>query len=120
MTVNQYAARAGRAYEGELMRYLRECGHDVERLRLSGAEDEGDLLMRTVFNRYVIEAKRTKALNLAGWVKEAQVERNNYVKHRGGSHFDPPMFVVVHHARGKGIGQSYVTTTLDEWLGRIR
>lgn len=117
MTVNRYATQAGKRYETELMNYLRAAGHDVERLRLTGAEDEGDLLMRTPFNRYVIEAKRRKGLDLAGWVKEAQVERLNYMKHRGILGMEAPTFVVIHYARSKGVGGSYVTTTLDEWLG---
>jgi Holliday junction resolvase len=114
MSVNQNAARAGRYYETEIMQYLREKGYDVEKLRLTGTEDEGDLLLRTG-NRFVIEAKRTKSLDLAGWVKEAQVERLNYMRHRNISELNAPGFVVIHKARGKGIGGSYVTTTLDEW-----
>jgi hypothetical protein len=115
VTVNRYATQAGKKYEADLMKYLREQGCDVERLRLTGVEDEGDLLLRGGRVRFVIEAKREKGFNLAGWVKEAQTERENYDKHRGYSLFSSE-FVVVHHARGKNIGQSYVTTTLDEWL----
>lgn len=122
MTVNKYATQAGKTYERELMVYLREQRFDVERLRLSGAEDEGDLLLNMgLAGRYVIEAKRTKSLDLAGWVKEAQVERLNYAKHRDIREDHPtfPSCVVVHKARGKHIGQSYVTMTLDEFLGVI-
>lgn len=121
MTVNRYATQAGKAYETELMRYMREQRFDVERLRLSGAEDEGDLVVKPggAIRAYIIEAKRTKALDLAGWVKEAQVERENYKNHRGLMSLDPVGFVVVHKAKGKGVGQSYVTTTLDEWLSRL-
>jgi hypothetical protein len=121
MTVNRYATQAGKRYETELMKYLREQRFDVERLRLSGAEDEGDLVVLHSGERYIIEAKRTKAMDLGGWVKEAQVERLNYAKHRDIKEAEQrfPSFVVVHYARGKGIGQSYVTTTLDEWLSRL-
>jgi hypothetical protein len=65
----------------------------------------------------VIEAKREKGFNLAGWVKEAQVEAENYRLHRGLT--APVGFVAVHYARGKGLGQSYVTTTLDEWIAQV-
>lgn len=125
MTVNRYATQAGRQYETDLMKYLRESGFDVERLRLTGTEDEGDLLLRGALGvRYVIEAKRTKALDLAGWIKEAETERKNYLSHRSNSLDDTRFalsagFVVIHKARGKGIGQSYVTTTLDEWMKGI-
>lgn len=123
MTVSKYATQAGRKYETDLLKYLREFGHDVERLRLAGAEDEGDLLVRPVAvsgpprgpSRFVIEAKRTKSLDLSGWVKEAETEADNYARHRG-LDLTPPGFLAVHYARGKGIGKSYVTTTLDEWL----
>lgn len=122
MPVNKTATQAGKRYEKELLDYLRGFGHDVERLRLSGAEDEGDLLMRPNLGlsgpnpqtRYVIEAKRTRSLNLAGWVQEARDEADNYAKHR--DLLTPPGFVVVHKARNRGTGGSYVTTTLDEWL----
>lgn len=119
MTSAKSASRAGKFYETEVMRYLRERGYDVEKLRLTGAEDEGDLLVRPILRdgRIVIEAKRRGALDLAGWIREAQVERDNYDAHRGLDR--PSNFVVVHKARGKGIGQSYVTTTLDEWMRSI-
>lgn len=118
MSVNRYATQAGKRYETELLRYAREKGIDIEKLRLTGEEDEGDLLIRGGHARFVVEAKREKGFNLAGWIKEAERERENYIKHRGYS-LAPTGFVVVHKARGKGVGQSYVTTTLDEWLERI-
>ena len=124
MTVNHNATRAGKKFETDLMKYMREeYKFDVERLRLTGAEDEGDLLIRRTQNldRYVIEAKRTKSLDLSGWVNEAKIERINYAAHRGiqETSIQFPSFVVVHYARGKGLGGSYVTTTLDEWLSRL-
>jgi hypothetical protein len=122
MTVNRYATQAGKKYEKDLLDYFRAHNFDTERLRLAGAEDEGDLLLRTPVpltlantpDRFVLEAKREKGFNLASWVKEARVEADNYAEHRG--LMTPPGFLVVHAARGKGIGQSYVTTTLEEWL----
>lgn len=118
MTVNRYATQAGKKYESDLMKYLRAQGNDIERLRLNGVEDEGDLLLRYDDVRIVIEAKREKGFKLGPWVKEAEVERENYAKHRGLYAADAN-FVVVHHARGQGIGKSYVTTTLDEWLTQL-
>ena len=124
MTVNQYASRAGKKFESDLMKHLREKDYDVERLRLTGAEDEGDLLLRAseiignVPHRFVIEAKRRKGFNLAGWVAEARIERDNYADHRM-LRRDDIGFVVVHYARGKNLSQSYVTTTLEEWLRQL-
>lgn len=126
MSVNRYATQAGKKYQRDVMKYLRDDrGLDAENLVLTGAEDEGDVLLRLglgdpeIFDRrFVIEAKREKGFKLGPWLKQAQVEANNYGLHRG-LNYDP-FFVVVHHARGKSIGQSYVTTTLDEWLRQVR
>ena len=115
MVVNRTATAAGKRYERELLVYLRESGFDTERLRLVGAEDEGDLLLRTSRRRYVIEAKREKGFSLGPWWKEAQVEAVNYALHRDlGAAIPTP--VVVHHARNKGLGESYVTMSLDWFL----
>jgi predicted GNAT family acetyltransferase len=122
MTVNKYATAAGKKYQRDVMKHLREQGFDAENLVLTGAEDEGDILMRrdpylntkSLPDRFVIEAKREKGFHLADWTKQARVEADNYAKHR--DLLTLPGFMVVHHARGKGLGQSYVTTTLEEFL----
>ena len=104
----------GSLFERELMKYLRDQGHDVERLRLSGKEDEGDLLVRWPSgDRLVIEAKNVKATDLAGWVKEAETEAKNYAEHRG---VYLPDWAVVHKRRGKGAADAYVTMPLREYL----
>lgn len=118
MTVSKYATAAGKRYESDLMKHMRQLALDVERLRLNGAEDEGDLLLRTHQGKYVLEAKRTKKMDLGGWVKEARVERDNYAKHRDLS-LGEVGFVVVHYARGKGVAESYVTMPLSEWLAQV-
>lgn len=118
MPVSKYATQAGKKYESDLVKFLREQGHDTERLRLSGAEDEGDVLLRLPSRRYVVEAKRRKSFDLGGWVAEAAVERGNYCLHRGLS-LQEAGFVVVHYRRQHGIAQSYVTTTLREWLDAV-
>lgn len=119
--VNRYATQAGKKYQRDVMKYLRENGWDAENLVLTGAEDEGDVLLRTPqgnTDRYVIECKRAKGFLLGDWTRQAQLERANYAEHR----LLFPLsvgFVVVHHARNKPIGGSYVTTTLDEWMRRL-
>lgn len=107
--------RKGGIFERDLLKYLREGqGLDAERLRLTGVEDEGDLLVRFHDQqRLVIEAKNVARMNLAGWVAEAEAEANNYAVHRG---IAVPDFVVVHKAKGKGTGRAYVTTTLDQYI----
>lgn len=119
MAVNRYATQAGKKYETDLMKHLREKGLDVERLRLTGAEDEGDLLVRFDHTRIVVEAKRRREMNLGGWIKEAEVERQNYTHHRSVPN-SAAGFVVIHYRRQHNVGQSYVTTTLEEYLRQIR
>jgi hypothetical protein len=48
-------------------------------------------------------------------VKQAEVERDNYAKHRYLRDGEVG-FVVVHARRQHGIPKAYVTTTLEEWL----
>ena len=120
--MNNYATQAGRKYQRDLMKYLRdERGLDAEQLVLSGCEDEGDVLLRLPVNfgqnrRFVIEAKREKGFHLADWLTQAEVEAGNYAKHRT---MLTPHFVVVHARRNHKIGKSYVTTSLDQWLAQI-
>jgi hypothetical protein len=128
MTVNRYATAAGKRFQRDVMKHLRDDrGLDAENLVLTGAEDEGDVILRyrpglweerlgpdgTV--RTVIECKREKGFHLASWVKQAETERDNYAKHR---YLKPEEvgFVVVHYRRQHGVSQAYVTTTLEEWL----
>ena len=137
MTVNRYATAAGKKFQRDVMRYLRdERGLDAENLVLTGAEDEGDIILRWTApgpsvvvpkgtpvsfvgpdgqRRMVLEAKREKGFHLADWVKQAEVERDNYAKHRY-LRSEEVGFVVVHARRQHGIPKAYVTTTLDEGL----
>lgn len=126
MTVNRYATAAGKKFQRDVMKYLRdERGLDAENLVLTGAEDEGDVILKWTprvptqapdrIARTVIECKREKGFHLASWVKQAEVERDNYGKHRY-INLNSIGFVVVHYRRQHGIPKAYVTTTLDEWL----
>lgn len=130
MTVNRYATAAGKKFQRDVMKYLRDDrGLDAENLVLTGAEDEGDIILRwppaqvvtpdsalmAAPRRTVIEAKREKGFHLASWVKQAEVERDNYAKHRSLA-VDDVDFVVIHARRQHGISKAYVTTTLDVWL----
>jgi hypothetical protein len=108
----------GGRFEKELLDYIRSMGYDVERLRLSGAQDEGDLLVRTRHSRFVFEAKNRAKMDLAGWVEEARVESENYLKHRDLDGFVG--YAVIHKRRGKGPGGAYVTLPLSEYLEQIR
>lgn len=106
----------GGIFERDTLKYLRELGHDVERLRLAGREDEGDILLRLRERRFVLELKNRKGLDLAGWTEEAYVEAINYSSHR---EIDPAHYAVVHKRKGKGTHMAYVTLPLYEYLEQI-
>lgn len=120
----------GTLFESSLLKHFREIGYEAERLSLSGAQDEGDLLLKAGVElidvgdhrvdmrakRFVVEAKATKGFTPAEWVKQAKVESQNYATHRGVS---VPHWVVIAKARQKPITEAYVITTLSEWLSQV-
>lgn len=109
--------RKGAKFEIDLLNYLRKEGFEAERLRLTGKLDEGDIILDGINGSFVLEAKATKVVDLAGFVTQAELERNNYVKRRG---LDIAQygFAAVIKRRMKGIDKSYVVTPLDEFLFR--
>lgn len=79
---NRRNRSAGKEWESRILTRLRNDGWDVERTRDTGAEDEGDLVVRLADGtRIVIEAK-AGALHPGPFLNEAAVERDHYAKHR--------------------------------------
>lgn len=116
MSVNRTATRAGKQWESTLTEWFRDYGFEADRLHLSGAQDEGDILLRDGGLRYVIEAKREKGFHPAEWIKQAEVEAANYAEHRG---ILVPRHVVIAARRNHSATQAYVITTLGEWVRQI-
>ncbi|MFG2850891.1 hypothetical protein ACGFZ9_09495 [Streptomyces mirabilis] len=113
---NRANKRKGAAWETELLTGLRSAGEDTERLRLTGAEDEGDLVIREGDGLFtVIEAKNAK-FEPGPFVDEAERERLNFAKHRG---IDPRQVesVVVVKRRGKGWRKAFVLSTVEAYFG---
>ncbi|MEU7030028.1 hypothetical protein AB0A60_25525 [Streptomyces sp. NPDC046275] len=113
---NRANKRKGADWEIELMTGLRSVGEDVERLRLTGAEDEGDLAIREDGGLFtIVEAKNAK-FEPGPFLDEARRERLNFAKHRG---IDPDLVdsVVVVKRRGKNWRQAYVLTTVEAYFG---
>lgn len=80
----------------------------IDRMPLHGKGDRGDIAgIRTVLGEKVaVECKSHNRLELAQWVKEAEIERGNADAHAA---------IVVHKRRGKGDpGDQYVTMTLRD------
>lgn len=117
MTNPQQAAKQrGAKFEIDVMKWLRTKGATVERLRLAGKQDEGDLSVVVAGKTFVLELKNTKRMDLPEFWRQAQVEAVNYAKSRGIT--DPvPAYVVVKR-RNAGIDQAWVITSLEAWLER--
>ena len=110
--------RVGAEWEIRLTKWFRAVAKlPAEHLRLAGRNDEGDVAVTDVDNGliYLVEAKAEKAINLSGYMNEAQVEAVNYAKARG---LDPanvmPMAVV--KRRGYPIEKAYVVTELQDFF----
>jgi Holliday junction resolvase-like predicted endonuclease len=80
--------RKGADAEIKALNYYRENGLDAERLRLSGRDDEGDLVVRepvsdnrTIYT--VIEVKAAAKYDIPGWLRELHTERQNFINRRG-------------------------------------
>lgn len=106
------ARAAGRRFEGTVAGYLAEAlGLPVERRRLCGAADRGDLAGVELNGlRAVVECKDCARAELAAWLAEAEREREND---------GADVAVVAHKRRGVAdpAGQ-YVTMTLGT-LARV-
>lgn len=109
--------RKGAAFELDVLKWVREVARlRAERLRLAGKLDEGDIAVDDVGLTYVFECKNEQKINLSGYMSEAIYEAHNYANARG---LDPRdvMPVVVVKRRGRPVWESYVVTTLAEFLG---
>lgn len=91
----------GTRWETAIVDYLRAHGAPhAERRATAGAKDRGDV---AGIPGLVIEAKSHTAMNLAGWLDEAEAERAND---------GAGLAVVWHKRRGKtSAGDGYVTMT---------
>jgi Holliday junction resolvase len=109
----KYNRTKGAKFETDVMRWFRKMGAVAERLRLSGAEDEGDLVVIVAGETYIFELKNTKKLNLKEFWDEAQTEATNYAKHRG---ISKPLSYVLFKRRNAGIEKAWVIQDLTQWL----
>lgn len=104
----------GTAFESSITNHLIENWDDrIIRHPLSGGKDKGDIANFRITgpHKLAIECKNVKAMNLQGWVREAQEEARNMGAVAG---------VVVHKRRGvTAPGQQFVTLTLDDLLSII-
>lgn len=107
------ARNAGAAFERMIADYLAAHVDDrIDKRARTGAKDRGDVGgLRHMGARVVIEAKDCARTDLAGWAREAEVERGND---------DAVAGLVVHKRRGKGQpGDQWVTCTLRDLVALL-
>lgn len=111
---NKRNRRAGARWQAALREGLRLLGFDVEELKLTGREDEGDLVIRLKDRFLVIEAK-AGVMKAAEFVTEAARERRHFAAHRDLPASQVSSIAVVKR-RGKPWRDAYVLTTVDDYL----
>lgn len=110
--------RKGSAWETTLRDYLIELGYAVHRNPTNGAFDIGDLALQYQQHHYVIEAKATKAIDLPGFLSEAETEADNYAQ-LNRLHLDQVSPLVIVKRRNKSVQQAYVVQELEWWLNDL-
>lgn len=109
------SGRKGAAFEIGVLKWLRSKNVVAERLRLSGKNDEGDIVAFIAGKSYVLELKNRKAISLPAFWDEAVIEAKNFAKARGLEQI-PPAFVIVKR-RNASIERAFVIQDLESWLG---
>ncbi|MGW3336229.1 hypothetical protein ACWDCL_01945 [Streptomyces sp. NPDC001009] len=112
---NKANKRKGAAWETELLGGLRSVGEDAERLRLTGAEDEGDLVVREPGGTYLVIEAKNAAFTPGPFLDEAERERLAFARHRDLDPLDVDSIVVVKR-RGKGWRKAFVLTTVENFF----
>lgn len=113
---NRANRRKGAAWETELLAGLRSVGEDAERLRLTGAEDEGDLVVREDGGLFTVIETKNARFEPGPFLDEAERERLNFAKHRD---IDPARVesLVIVKRRGKNWRHAFVLTTVENYFG---
>lgn len=104
----------GTRFEREVVDFLAPM-FDTQRLPRTGSKDEGDVEVRFSNFRLIIEAKNHKALSLADWIKQADVEADN----REAKINVPCVPVVFAKRRGKSAANSYVVMDAEQFVALL-
>lgn len=104
----------GTRFESEVSDYLQTVNIRAKRLPRTGVNDIGDVAFPLLGQgAVVIEAKNRAALDWPTFLSEAAREADAYeVKYPAEA---PAFGVVVAKRRGKGVSQSYVVMTLEDF-----
>lgn len=91
--------RKGTAWESAIVTFLRDQGQDARRVAQTGRLDTGDIHA----GKFCVEAKNQRAIDLAGFVDQAE---------REAVHAGLPYGVAVVKRRGKGAASGYAVMSL--------
>lgn len=107
---NAYNKAKGSKFEGDIESYCNDMGLHARRLPRAGAKDIGDVSI-TLKSRavLVVEAKNVARENMLDFLRQAEVEADNYEEKYKGATYG----IVVVKARTKNIDQARVTMTLE-------
>lgn len=106
----------GSRWEIDLENYLNQSGLHARRLPRAGAKDIGDLSVTIKDFVLVIEAKNVKSVDMAEFLRQADVESDNYEAKYG----VPTVPIVAVKTRQKGVGEGRITMTIDTLLDLLR
>ncbi|MEV1109910.1 hypothetical protein AB0I95_14805 [Micromonospora sp. NPDC049751] len=114
----------GARWQSDLRNGLRGDGLDVERLALTGKEDEGDHVVRDLWSltpppKFVVIEAKAGVLHPAEFVRQAVLEAGHFAKHRGLDRSAVQGIAVVKR-KGMNWRDAYVLTTLREFMGLER
>lgn len=114
--INKKNKRDGTAYESAVVNYFRDRGFEADRLRLSGKDDEGDIVVRDKVGAVaIVEAKAGVNIRPRHWFDEEAVpEAKRYADRR--SLLEPPMPALAMKSHNKPVGKSLVTITLEDYV----
>lgn len=100
--------RKGSSFELHIVEYLRSHGYNCERTRAGWKDDRGDIhgVSHRVLGNFTFECKNQKTMDLSGWLKELEAEREA----NGGG-----LGAVVHKKRGAGSAEDQYAT-LPLWM----
>jgi len=100
----------GSLWESDIENYLNSNGLKARRLPRAGSKDIGDVSVSLRSGAtLVIEAKNVKSVQLKEFLRQADVESENYEAKYGGVTYP----VVCVKARGENVSQGRVTITLE-------
>lgn len=102
----------GTAFETAVVRYLQANGFpQAERRALAGKDDRGDVSLGSGYTDWVLEAKATKSIDLAGALNEASREAANA---------KAPYYAAVIKRRNHMVDSAYVVVPLWLWATLVR